>query len=79
MFLCLLHMCDDSYLYKWQSCERGLQMSKTKGKTSLFKKVIAGIVLLAAVIIIIVRTSIENVVEKFFQKKQKKLKTDDTK
>ncbi len=54
-------------------------MSKTKGKTSLFKKIVAGIVLLAAVIIIIVRTSIENAVEKLFQKKQKKLKTDDTK
>lgn len=54
-------------------------MSKTKGKTSLFKKVVAGVVLLAAVIIIIVRTSIENVVEKFFQKRQKRLKSDETK
>lgn len=47
-------------------------MSKAKGKTSLFKKIIAGIVLLAAVIIIIVRTSIENAIEKLIQKKKQR-------
>lgn len=47
-------------------------MSKANGKTSLFKKIIAGIVLLAAVIIIIVRTSIENAMEKLIQKKKQR-------
>lgn len=56
----------------YKRCERGTQMSKAKGKTSLFKKIIAGIVLLAAVIIIIVRTSIENAIEKLIQKKKQR-------
>lgn len=56
----------------YKRCERGMQMSKANGKTSLFKKIIAGIVLLAAVIIIIVRTSIENAMEKLIQKKKQR-------